>query len=168
MPLTIVTPMALPPAETINSPAITAGGRVGECAGELDPPCLHACDGPDFVRHFGEVLVENDADIVCLLVGQANDVERETNIHPLLFAEVVAEGRVLEERDKKGDGFESIRGNETMKETLVVALSKRPQLALFFRSVSEKIFSGIMSAWDLRTSALMRSNDGKADDSVHD
>ena len=42
----------------------------------------------------------------------------------------------FDERDKEGDGFESIRGNETMKETLVVALSKRSQLALFFRSVS--------------------------------
>src|SRR5271157_1971834 len=32
------------------------------------------------------------------------------------------------------------RGNETMKATLVVALSKRSQLALFFRSVSCRRF----------------------------
>ena len=38
--------------------------------------------------------------------------------------------RFLEQRDKEGDGFESIRGNETMKKTLVVLLSRCSLLLL--------------------------------------
>jgi len=38
--------------------------------------------------------------------------------------------RVLEERDKERDGFEVIRGNQTMKETLLAPLSGCSRLLL--------------------------------------
>jgi len=38
--------------------------------------------------------------------------------------------RAAEERDKEGDGFELIRGNETMKETLLAPLSRCSRLLL--------------------------------------
>ena len=43
---------------------------------------------------------------------------------------------VFEEGDKEGDEFKPTGGNETLKETLVVALSKRSQVAPSSRSVS--------------------------------